>query len=193
MPFLVDSFVKAVAEPTEAEVQTLYDQGKDLLPDPLRVAPGFKVPRKIKVEFVSIDSVDLARKIEAKLPEAEVMTYYEGRKKEFPMDLGLPDDLFLNEPNLTPPRYLPFAEQKDAMTEALARERAEEEVADTLRQGPRRERRRLCRQVPRRAGRASPTPRRKGGRPTGIDLPKFEDLAAVARKYGLSPRDLPPL
>ena len=190
--FLVNSFVGSVAEPTEAEATALYDQGKDLPPDPVRVAPGFKVPRKIKVEFVAIDSAAVARKIKDALPEAEVMTYYEGRKKNFPMDLGLPDDLFLNEPNLTPTRYLPFAVQKDAMTEALARERAEEEVADLFAKV-------RDENVDAYAdkyldARAEIADAKKEGRSNaGIDLPKFEDLAAVARKYGLSHEISPPL
>ena len=69
VPFLVDSFVNRVSEPSRSEIETLYDQGKDVLPDPLRVAPGFKTPRKIKVEFVSLDSNELARQIKEKLPE----------------------------------------------------------------------------------------------------------------------------
>ena len=133
VPFQVDSFLANVGEPPEAEVESLYQAGKDLLPDPLRVAPGFKVPRKVKVEYVAIDASKLAREIKEKLPEADVLTYYEGRKKEFPLDGNeLPADLFLGAPQLTPPRYIPFAEQKDLMADALARERADEQVADTL-------------------------------------------------------------
>ena len=192
VPFLVDSFTRAVAEPPAAEVQALYDQGKDLLPDPLRVAPGFKVPRKVKVEFVSIDSADLARKIEAKLPEAEVAAYYEGRKKDFPMDLGLPEDLFLGEPNLTPPRYLPFAEQKDSMTRALAKEKADEEVADIF--GKVRDEAIDAYADKYLDVQAEIADARKENRSTeGLEVPKFEDLAAVAKKYGLSHEISPPL
>ncbi len=192
VPFLVDSFTKNVAEPTEAEVNSLYDQGKDLLPDPVRIAPGFKVPRKIKVEFVSIDSAEVTRKIKANLPEAEVMTYYEGRKKEFPMDGGLPADLFLNEPNLTPPRYLPFSVQQEAMTNALARERADEEVADLFAKV-------RDENVDAYADKyldaqAEIADAKKAGRATtDVEQPKFEDLAAVAKKYGLGHEISPPM
>ena len=184
VPFLVDSFVKNVGEPSETEVERLYEQGKDALPDPLRINPGFKIPRKIKVEFVSIDASEVARQIKAKLPEAEVMTYYEGRKKEFPIDIELPVDLFLNEPNLTPQRYLPFAEQKDAMTDALARERAEEQVADTFAK-VRDEVVDAYADQYHDAETEVAEAKKEGRSTTGIEFPRFEDLAAVANKYGL--------
>ncbi len=185
VPFLVDSFVGKVGEPASSDVQTLYEQGKDLLPDPLRVAPGFKIPRKIKVEYVALDGAELTRQIRGKLAEAEVLAYYESKKKDFPMDLGLPADLFLNEPNLTPPRYLPFDEQKDTMADALAREKAEEQVADIM--GNVRDE-----VVDKFAddyteAQANIAEAKKEGRSTdGITRPKFEDLGAVAQKYSLN-------
>ena len=192
VPFLVNSFVDKVAAPSDSDVQALYEQGKDLLPNLRRVAPGFKVPRKIKVEFVSIDSAKLAREIEAKLPEAEVAAYYEGRKKDFPMDIELPADLFLGAPNLTPPRYLPFDEQKDAMTRALARERADEQVADIF--GKVRDENVDAFADKYLDAQADIAEAKKDGRSTaGIEEPKFEDLAAVAKKYGLDHEISPPL
>ncbi len=185
VPFLVDSFVKNVADPTDSEIEKLYNQGKDTLPDPLRVSPGFKIPRKIKVEFVSIDATEVARQIKAKLPDAEVQTYYEGRKKEFPMDLELPVDLFLGEPNLTPQRYLSFAEQKDTMTEALARERAEEQVADTFAK-VRDEAVDTFADKYHDAEAEVAEAKKEGRSSAGIEFPKVESLADIAKKYGLN-------
>ena len=191
VPFLVDSFVTKVGEPTEADLQKFYDEGKDLLPDPDRVAPGFKIPRKIKVEFVSINAADLARQIKEKLPEAEVAAYYDSKKKDFPMDLGLPADLFLGEPNLTPPRYLPFAEQKDVMTAALAREKADEQVADTL--GNVRDEVVDPYTDAYLDAEAEVADAKKEGRTAdGIKYPKLVDMAAVAQKYNLQ-HDTSPL
>lgn len=192
VPFLVDSFVKEVGEPSDADVQALYDQGKDLLPDPSRVAPGFKVPRKIKVEYVSIDAGEVARKVAEQLPEAEVAAYYEGRKKEFPLDIGLPADLFLGAPELTPPRFIPFAEQKDAMTKALARERADEQVADTLDKVREEAIDPYADAYLEQQARIDEA-KKEGRSPEAADLPKFEDLAAIARKYGLNHEVSPPL
>ena len=192
VPFLVDSFVGQVGEPSDADVQALYDQGKDLQPDPTRVAPGFKVPRKVKVEFVSIDAADVSRKIAEKLPEAEVAAYYEGRKKEFPLDIGLPADLFLGAPQLTPPRYIPFADQKDAMTKALAKERADEQVADTF-DKVREEALDPYADAYIEQQAKIDEAKKEGRTADGVELPKYEDLAAVAKKYGLNHEISPPL
>ena len=60
-----------------------YDKYKDVLPDPAAQTPGFKVPRQIQVEILSIDGNALARGIKDKLTEAELRTAYENRKSEF--------------------------------------------------------------------------------------------------------------
>ena len=62
----------------------MYEKYKDVLPDPARETPGFKVPRQIQVEILSIDGNGLARGFMDKLTEAELRTAYENRKKEFP-------------------------------------------------------------------------------------------------------------
>ena len=46
VPFLVDSFVDKVGEPTDAEVRDLYEKFKAALPDPTGPDPGFKVPAR---------------------------------------------------------------------------------------------------------------------------------------------------
>ena len=48
------------------------------------------------------------------------------------MDRELPVDLFLGDPELTPPRYLPFSEVRDSLADALAREKANEEIQETF-------------------------------------------------------------
>ena len=45
---------------------------QDVLPDPARATPGFKIPRQIRVEILSIDGNALARGIKDKLTEAEL-------------------------------------------------------------------------------------------------------------------------
>lgn len=44
---------RVTAEPTEEEVRKLYDEHKDREPDPGREEPGFRDPRKVKVEWVA--------------------------------------------------------------------------------------------------------------------------------------------
>ena len=71
-------------EPSAAEIEALFEKYKDVLPDPARETPGFKVPRQIQVEILSIDGNALEREIMDKLTEQELRTAYENRKKEFP-------------------------------------------------------------------------------------------------------------
>lgn len=44
---------KVVGEPTDDELKRLYDQYKDDEPNPGRETPGFKTPRRIKLEWIS--------------------------------------------------------------------------------------------------------------------------------------------
>jgi hypothetical protein len=79
---------------------------------------------------LSIDVADLAKTIKATLSEADLKAYYETRKSDFPVDNELPVDLFLDEPALTPARYVPFADVRETLASARARELAEEQVTD---------------------------------------------------------------
>jgi peptidyl-prolyl cis-trans isomerase D len=128
--FPVANYVASVAEPTRDEVQQYYAKYEDVLPDPTRETPGFKIPRQIKVEVLAIDGAALARSIEAKLTEAELRAYYENRKSEFIQPTGFPDDIFANDPKaeLTPPQPRPFEEMRPYLATSLAEERAGAEI-----------------------------------------------------------------
>ena len=106
----VDSFLSKVPEPAASEVQALYDKYKDVLPDPARETPGFKIPRQVQLEILSLDGNALASGLADKLTEAELRSYYENHKSEFEVPSELPADLFADQPDLTPPIIQPFAE-----------------------------------------------------------------------------------
>jgi hypothetical protein len=57
----VAKYVATVPEPTESEILAEFDKYKDVLPNPESETPGFKVPRQIQFEILSIDSNALAR------------------------------------------------------------------------------------------------------------------------------------
>jgi len=110
--FPVASYISKVPEPTDAQVRQYYEKYKDVPPDPSRATPGFKIPRQIRVESLSIDGAALMREIRDKLPESELRSYYENRKSEFIQPTGFPDDIFAGDPKaeLTPPQAQPFEE-----------------------------------------------------------------------------------
>ncbi len=126
----IDKFLAQAPEPTDAEVQAEYDRYKEELPDPARETPGFKIPRQIQLEILSVDGNALARGLKDKLTEAELKTAYENRKSEFKVRSELPDDLFAGQPDLTPPVIQPFVEVRSALAAGLAEERAQSEIVD---------------------------------------------------------------
>jgi hypothetical protein len=134
--FPAANFLDKVGEPTAAEVEALYEKYKDVLPDPLKSTPGFKIPREVKVEILSIDIAKIAKGIQEKLSkpeaEAELKAYYETHKADYKVPSELPYDVFKDDPAaaLTPPRYIPFADQKDVLIVTLAREKAQEQITE---------------------------------------------------------------
>jgi len=125
----VEKFLAKVPEPSPAEIQAEYDTYKDVLPDPGRETPGFKAPRRIRVEILSIDGNALVRSIKDKLTESELRTAYENRKSEYPEPSELPTDLF-GEPKLTPPILKPFKDVRSVLAVAVAEDRAQAEIVD---------------------------------------------------------------
>jgi peptidyl-prolyl cis-trans isomerase D len=191
VPVVVSSFTEQVGEPTDAEVKSLFEEYKNVLPDPSSPTPGFKEPRRVRVESLSIDARALARSIKAKLPEDELKAYYETRKTDFKVDTELPADLFQGEPKLTPVRYQSFAELRDLLADALSREKAEDEVQDTFAKV-------RDEAVDAFSNRYDSVideinEAKKEGRSTdAYKLPEPESLEAVAKKYGLT-REVTPL
>lgn len=126
--FPVDDFLGKVPEPTQAQLQAYYDQYKDVLPEPNRATPGFKIPRQVRVEILSIDGQALANGIKEKLTQQELLTYYENRKSEFKKPSELPDEIFQGRPDLTPPQILSFEEVRSSLATSLADEKALAEI-----------------------------------------------------------------
>jgi hypothetical protein len=128
----VDKFLAKVPEPSPAEIEALYDKYKDVLPDPSRETPGFKVPRQVQVEILSIDGNSLARGIMDTLSEQDLRTAYENRKKEFPARSELPVDLFAGQPELTPPIIRTFEDVRPELAVKLAEDRAASQISDSF-------------------------------------------------------------
>jgi hypothetical protein len=131
----VEKFLAQIPEPTPQDIQSYYDQYKDVLPAPDRATPGFKVPRQIQVEILSIDGNARARGIKDNLTESELRAAYENRKQEFeqrshPERGDLPTDLFAGQPELTPPVISPFNEVRSTLAFSLAEEKAQAAIIE---------------------------------------------------------------
>ncbi|HVT27417.1 MAG TPA: hypothetical protein VHE81_05305, partial [Lacipirellulaceae bacterium] len=94
-------YMTDVKNPTDAEVASYFDKYKDReatpefygdieLPSP---TPGFKIPRKMDLQFVEAVYDDFVTKAEGQVTDAEIAKYYDDHKSQFvKADLGLMED-----------------------------------------------------------------------------------------------------
>ncbi len=125
-----DKFLAQVPEPSPQEIQSFYDQYKAVISDPSRPTPGFKIPRQVQVEILSIDGNALSRGIKDRLSEAELRTAYENHKVEYQVKSELPTDLFAGQPDLTPPVLMSFEDVRASLAAALAEEKAQSKIIE---------------------------------------------------------------
>jgi peptidyl-prolyl cis-trans isomerase D len=131
--FRADDYLKDVPEPAAADVQAYFEKYRDQAPDRNRDTPGFKVPRKIQAEFVTADLDAAARRIQARLTDAELRKAFADRAGEFPAPPDeLPVNLFAGDPEakLTPRLTDPFTLVRESIARTVAREQALAEVAE---------------------------------------------------------------
>lgn len=100
----VDSMLVDVKDPTDAEINEFFDKYKEREPGP-EVAfgttelpsptPGFRIPRKIDLEYIEGNYDAFVAKAEEKVTDEEIAKYYEANKesKFIKTDTGLMDDL----------------------------------------------------------------------------------------------------
>jgi peptidyl-prolyl cis-trans isomerase D len=131
IPFSVEDYVAKVGDPTEPELRAFYDKYKDQLPDPARETPGFKIPRRVQVEYVMVDQEGLVQKYEDELTPEQVRKHYEDHKAEFPAPKReLPANLFAGDKDnaLTPDTTDTFLLVRDEVRQRLAEEKGRDDV-----------------------------------------------------------------
>lgn len=126
-----DFLTKVAPDPTDSEVETLYEAAKDRLPDPESPEPGFKIPQKIRFEVVSADVAGRSSEIRPTLTNADLRKAHKERPTEFLSEPGeLPTSLFARAPDLTP--HDSFPDVRDRIARTLADEKARDEVEEKL-------------------------------------------------------------
>jgi hypothetical protein len=98
----VESFVAEVPNPTEPELTSFFEEHKMREPQPDLIGqmefpspvPGFRLPRKIDVQFIQAEYDQFVTKIEGEITEEEIAKYYEENKdpRFIKADTGLIDD-----------------------------------------------------------------------------------------------------
>ncbi len=84
LPLPVEDFLGQVSqEPTRAEIQALYEEGKDRIPDPFSPEPGFKRPLRIAFQYLKADFERFLEAEMAKVDDDQVQAYYEENQQDF--------------------------------------------------------------------------------------------------------------
>ena len=96
-----ENYIADVKDPTEAELQVYFDKYKDreAVPDFVgsielpSLTPGFRIPRKIDLQFIQANYDEFVNKAEAKVTEDEIAKHYNEHKDMFvKADTGLMED-----------------------------------------------------------------------------------------------------
>ena len=78
LPIAVKDFMGEVsAKPSDSELRELYKEGKDDLPDPKGIKPGFKFDRKINVQYLVARADTFLKNEMNKITEKEVQEEYD--------------------------------------------------------------------------------------------------------------------
>lgn len=97
----VESYLTDVKDPTEKEIEEFYEEYKNREAAPELIGqteiasaqPGFRIPRKIDVQYIQASFTDALTKAEAEVTEEEIAKFYEENKDLFiKADTGLLDD-----------------------------------------------------------------------------------------------------
>ena len=129
----VDSFKDKVTKtPSDAEIQTLYDEGKNRFPNPYSPEPGFKRRHKIAFEYVRADSGKLqdeeAAKIKDTITDEDIEKYYEENKERYRV-IELPGDEAEAAPAESTPEASSESNDTPAAEDAPKEDAAKEDAA----------------------------------------------------------------
>lgn len=83
MGVAVADFVDKVPEPSEEEVQKLYEKYKNNFPDPASPDPGFKQPKRAAFQYFKAALANFEEQAKPEITEAEIKEYYEANKAQF--------------------------------------------------------------------------------------------------------------
>ena len=94
IPVSVVDYVDDSITPTQSEIRKLYDQGKFNFKDPTGEEPGFKLPRRLKMQYFAGNYESFLTKVSADLTDKEIQERYDELvEQESPLVMEIvPDD-----------------------------------------------------------------------------------------------------
>ena len=94
IPVSVSEYVDDSTTPTQSEIRKLYDEGKFDFKDPTGEEPGFKLPRRLKMQYFAGNYESFLTKVSADLTDKEIQERYDElveQESELVMEI-VPDD-----------------------------------------------------------------------------------------------------
>ena len=76
-PVSIKEYVDKNSTPSESEIRELYEKGKFSLKDPAGKRPGFKLPRRVKLQYLVGDYQDFLDKATEGLSDEEIQAKYD--------------------------------------------------------------------------------------------------------------------
>ena len=83
-PISIDSFMENAGNPTDSEIEALFEKYKTQFPNPFAddgPQPGFRQPRRVELGYLEFAADNLLRHVKAPTDE-EIREYYEANKEE---------------------------------------------------------------------------------------------------------------
>ncbi len=147
--FPVSDYLDQVKDPSDSQLREFHEAHKDKVPDPSNGVPGFRIPRRIRVEFLTLGTDLLDRLREQENTEAiaeeireqpnfrqDLIEAYkqQQRARSIPGLEPLPVDLFVGDSlaERTPPPQEFVKEFVDQQVEQRIEERVQERIARLL-------------------------------------------------------------
>ena len=94
IPVSVNDYVDDTLTPTQSELRSIYEEGKLEFKDPSGKLPGFKTPRRMKMQYFAGNFESFLVKASASLTDKEIQTQYDelvAQESDLVMEI-IPDD-----------------------------------------------------------------------------------------------------
>jgi len=127
IPVTCESLADRVDAPSDAVLEPLYEDYKELLPEPSSPNPGFREPHRVAFEYLAADRTAFIDRLKGEVTDEEIATYYEENKAT--RFRALPESSTPSEPSAEEGASEEPASEEPAAEEPAAEEPAAEEPA----------------------------------------------------------------
>ncbi len=135
IPVTCESLADRVDAPADSVLEALYEEYKELLPEPSSPNPGFREPHRVAFEYLSADRTAFVDQLKPEVTEKEIAEYYEENKSVRYRAAAGTAAAATEEPAAEEPAAEDPAAEEPAAEEPAAEEPAAEEPAAEAEEG----------------------------------------------------------